>query len=122
MKIHDFTGVGIAHTDIVDVMDRAIGGKARQCRAGPSRARRFEEGAALRRRFQKTFLRRHESGGKLGDGAQGRIVLRGDRAVSVHKEHRVAKAAAFAEHDSEPCPQRRGILDVAGLDRPFDAA
>src|ERR1700761_109512 len=30
MKIHDFTGVGIANPDIVDVMDRAIGGKARQ--------------------------------------------------------------------------------------------
>src|SRR6201999_2029373 len=29
MKIHDLPGIGVAHPDIVDVMDRAIGGKAR---------------------------------------------------------------------------------------------
>jgi len=98
------------------------GVKTRERRTWPGGARRVEESAALRRRLQEALLRRHESGGKLGDGAQGRIVLRGDRAASVNKENRVAKAAAFAERDSEPCPQRRRILDVAGLDRPFDAA
>src|ERR1700733_11809604 len=30
MKIHDFAGIGVANPDIVDVMDGAIGGKARQ--------------------------------------------------------------------------------------------
>ena len=52
MKVHDFTGVGIANPDIVDVMDGAIGGKARQrspdcfdavgCGIGAQRQFRFQ--------------------------------------------------------------------------------
>ena len=98
------------------------GGKARERRARPRRARRFEEGAALRRGLEEALLRRHERGRKLGDGAQRRVVGGGDGAVGVHEEHRVAETAAFAEHHREPAPQRLGILDVAGLDRPLDAA
>ena len=30
MEINDFAGVGVAHPHIMDVMDRAVGGKARQ--------------------------------------------------------------------------------------------
>src|SRR6202047_1365959 len=30
MKVHDFTGIGVAHPYAVDVVDRAVGGKARQ--------------------------------------------------------------------------------------------
>src|SRR5436305_1654743 len=30
MEIHDFAGVGISHPDAMDVVDRAVGGKARQ--------------------------------------------------------------------------------------------
>ena len=44
------------------------------------------------------------------------------RTVRMNEEDGVAKAAAFAEHHREPLPQRLGVLDVAGLDRPFDAA
>ena len=42
--------------------------------------------------------------------------------VRVHEEHRVAEDAAFGDHHGKPALERLGILDVAALDRPFDAA
>ena len=92
--------------------DRALPGvgKARDRRARPCRARRFEESAALRRRLEEALLRRDERGGKLGDGAQRRIVGGGNGAVGVSEEDRIAEAAAFAEHHRKPAPQRLGIL------------
>ena len=68
------------------------------------------------------LLRRRERGGQLGHRAQRRVVAAGRRAVGVDEEHRVAEAAALADHHREPALQRRGIGDVAGLHRPFDAA
>ena len=32
MEVDDLAGVGVADPDIMDVMDGAVGGKARQCR------------------------------------------------------------------------------------------
>ena len=90
--------------------------------ARPGRARRLEEGAALRRGFQMPLLRRRERGGELGDRAQRRVVAGGRRPMGVDEEHRVAEPAALADHHREPASRRLGILDVAGLDRPFDAA
>src|SRR5271169_4922554 len=98
------------------------GVKSVERRARPSSTRRLKKGAALRRGFEKTLLRWSERGGKLGDGVQSRVVAGLDGAVGVNEEHGVAKAAAFSKHHSEPFPQSFGVLDVTGLDRPFDAA
>ena len=38
------------------------------------------------------------------------------------EDHGVAEHAAVADHGREPAAQRVGIADIAGLDRPFDAA
>ena len=84
--------------------------------------RRFEKSPALRRRLQATLLRGHKCSRKFGDGAQGRITVAGDRAMGVREKHRVAEAAAFAEHCGKPPPQCLGILDIAGLDCPLDTA
>ena len=78
-------------------------------RAGPCRACRFKESTALRRRLEEALFRRDERGGKLGDGAQRRIVIRRGRAVRVSKEDPIGKAAAFAEHHRKPGPQRFGV-------------
>ena len=96
--------------------------KCVQRRAGPRRARHVKEGAALRRRLQKSLLRWDKGGGKLGDGAQRGIVVR--RRWRDERERRKPhrKTAAIAHHHLKPCPQRLGVLDVAGFDRPFDAA
>ena len=91
-------------------------------RAGPGRARGVDEGAALRGRLQKALPGRREGGGKLGDRRQRRIVSCGNRPVRMNEEHRVAKSAALADHHREPAPEARRIRDIAGLDRPFDAA
>ena len=76
----------------------------------------------MRRRLEKALLGRNKGGRKLGDGPQRLIVRGGDRPVRMNKEHGVAETAAFAEHHRKPLPQRLGILDIAGLDRPLDAA
>jgi len=45
-----------------------------ECRTGPSRAGRLDEGRALRRGLQMALLRRRESDGKLSHGAQCLVV------------------------------------------------
>ena len=90
--------------------------------ARPCRLRCINERAALCRRFQEPFLRGHEGRGQFGDHTQRGAVVRRASAMGMDEKTRIAKAAAFAEHHGEPSPQRSGILDVAGFDRPFEAA
>ena len=42
--------------------------------------------------------------------------------MSVNEKHRIAEAAALANYNGKPTPQRFGIVDIAGLDRPLDTA
>jgi hypothetical protein len=76
----------------------------------------------LRRRFQKTLLRRDEGGGKLRECAHRRIVAGGRRAVGLDQENAVAESATLTDYHREPALERPGIGDVADLDCPFDAA
>src|ERR1700737_33761 len=54
MKIHDFAGFGVAHPNIVNVIDDAIGGKPRQ--GFPDRLDAFRRGIAAERQFGFEWL------------------------------------------------------------------
>jgi hypothetical protein len=95
--------------------------EARQRLARPRRARRLEKGAALGCGLQEALLGRRHGRGELGDGAQACVVICDDGTMGVNEKHRIAEAAAFADHDGEPSPQCFGIFDIARLDRPLDA-
>jgi len=68
------------------------------------------------------LLGRHERGGEFGDRAQRLAVACLDGAMGMHQEHRITEPAALRDHRGQPAPQALGILDVATLDRPLDAA
>jgi hypothetical protein len=89
---------------------------------GPGGARGVEKGAALRRCLEMALFRGRESGRKLGDGAERSVVTSVDRAMRVREKDGVAISAALANHDGKPASQRCCIGDVAGFDRPLDAA
>ena len=95
-------------------------GEAVERGARPGRAGRLDKGAALRGGFEMPLLRGRERGGQLGNVVQRLVVVAGNRTVRMDEEHRVAECAALADHDGKPPPQALGILDVAGLNRPFE--
>ena len=45
-----------------------------------------------------------EGGGELGDRAPAPLVSGNDRTVRMDEKHRVAKAAALADHHGKPAP------------------
>jgi Sodium/hydrogen exchanger family len=66
--------------------------EARQRLAGPGGACRIDKGAALGRGLQEALLGWHQGGGQFGDRAQAFVVIRGDGAVGVNEQHRIAEA------------------------------
>src|SRR5579871_6746235 len=115
-------GAGDADGDRQRDRPAAGGGQTLQRRAGPGRLRSFQEGAALRRGFQKTLLGRSESSGKRSDRRERRLVSGRGGTVGVNEEYGIAEACAFADHHRKPAQQGLGVGHIAGLDRPFDAA
>ena len=96
--------------------------KARERRARPRGFGRIEEGSALRRCFEEALLGRDKCRRKRRNIPQRRVIAPGNGAVGMNEQNRVAETAAYTEHRREPLPQGLGILDIAGLDRPLDAA
>ena len=72
--------------------------------AWPRRARDVEEGAALRVVSRKRSFDGTKAAASSATARNAAASLAGNRAVRMNKKHRVAEAAAVAEHRREPCP------------------
>ena len=85
---------GAGHADGNGQRDGAVPRRveARKRLAWPRGACRIDKGAALGRGLQEALLGWHQGGGQFGDRAQAFVVIRGDGAVGVDEEHRIAVA------------------------------
>ena len=118
------TVAGSRHSDRDRIRNRAIPGRCETIErfAWPGRARRLDEGAALRSCFEVALLRGYESGGKFRDGTQSICIIGCRGTVRVREQDGIAKHAPAFDEDRKPPLKAAGIGDVALLDRPFDAA
>ena len=90
---------------------------------GQAALRRLDEGASLRGRLQGPLLRRRQGRGELGDVLQCVIVRRPrPRDRRARSSTASQKPPPSASTTASQRRSARRVADVAGLDRPFEAA
>jgi hypothetical protein len=73
-------------------------------------------------RFEEALLRPGEGRCELRHCCKCIVVAGCDRTMGMGEQRRIAEHAALPDHGGEPGAQRLRRSDIAGLDRPFDAA